>query len=322
MQEQETPFAKTIAIIGGGICGIASAKAALDQGFIPTIFEKREDIGGVWSRNGYTWNSLVGNSSRYMGKFSDLEFPKNSSLFSKRSEVINYMERYIEKYGFASQIRLNSEVKKIGFADEFQKKWRVEWMDSSSKEFHAQEFDFLIVATGFYNEPNLDAYKHCIQDPSNEKIKFLHSMDYKENSQFRDKNVILVGCSYSSTQIASEIALVSKSLINVFRKPSWILPRILYNSYYQKPLPVDFTFFSLQAFLKGAQSSHLTPEERFSKQNQMFAKFSKQNEVSKELFIDENSSNAPVISISDEYLDKARHHSIFHWVQTPFACHR
>ena len=303
MQEQQIPVPKTIAIIGGGISGIASAKASLDQGFLPTIFEKREDIGGVWSRTGYTWNSMIGNSSRYMGKFSDHEFPADASLFSKRGEVIEYMKTYIEKYGFTHDIKLNAEVLRISFTDETQKKWKVEWTEASCKEIYVKEFDFLIVATGFYNMPNLDAYKECIQDPSNEKIKFMHSMEYKENSQFRDKNVILVGCSYSSTQIASEIAQVSKSLVNVFRRPSWILSRILYNSYYKKPLPVDFTFFTLQVFMKAAESSHLSPEERFRKQNQMFAKFSKQNEVSKELFIDENSTNAPIISLADDYLD-------------------
>lgn len=37
---------KTVAIIGGGPCGILTAKSMLDEGLIPTIFEATNDIGG------------------------------------------------------------------------------------------------------------------------------------------------------------------------------------------------------------------------------------------------------------------------------------
>jgi len=299
-------FKRTIAIIGGGICGVASAKAALEHGLIPTVFEKREEIGGVWSKSGYTWNTLIGNSSRYMGQFSDLEFSPDTSLFAKRTEVISYMQNYIDKFGLAKYIKTSSEVKKIAYVDEGVKMWRtwkVEWLDGVSKEVQCQDFDYLIISTGFYNEPNLDAFLDFIKDPTNDEITFLHSMDYKENSLFKDKNVLLVGCSYSSTQIAAEIALSSKSIVNVFRRPSWILPRVVYNTYYKKDLPIDFSFFTLQSSLKATEFAHLTPQEKFMKQNQFFSKFSNQNSVSQELYIDENSEDAPLLSVSDDYLE-------------------
>ena len=42
------PRAKNIGIIGGGVSGVAAAKAFQSQGHDVTIFERLPSIGGVW----------------------------------------------------------------------------------------------------------------------------------------------------------------------------------------------------------------------------------------------------------------------------------
>lgn len=130
----------------------------------------------------------------------------------------------------------------------------------------------------------------------------MHSLEYKENSIFRDKEVVLVGCSYSSQQIAVEIAEVSKNLYNVFRKPSWALNRTLFNSFFEKKLPLDFTFFNVKTTLPKKDEPILSKAERNAKINSMFSKFCKQGHIP-ELDIGENSQNNPVISVSDNYVE-------------------
>ncbi|CAF4412421.1 unnamed protein product, partial [Rotaria magnacalcarata] len=40
---------KTVAIIGAGACGLVCAKVLLDDGFDVTLFERNEELGGIWS---------------------------------------------------------------------------------------------------------------------------------------------------------------------------------------------------------------------------------------------------------------------------------
>lgn len=44
---QEAPI-KTVAIIGAGTAGLASAKYSLAQGYDVTIYEQNEQLGGIW----------------------------------------------------------------------------------------------------------------------------------------------------------------------------------------------------------------------------------------------------------------------------------
>ena len=39
---------KTVAVIGGGVSGLAAAKAFAERGHIVVGFERTHDLGGVW----------------------------------------------------------------------------------------------------------------------------------------------------------------------------------------------------------------------------------------------------------------------------------
>jgi dimethylaniline monooxygenase (N-oxide forming) len=47
---------KKVAIIGAGPAGLTSAKYALQYGLMPTLFEKSNQIGGLWSSNTAIWD--------------------------------------------------------------------------------------------------------------------------------------------------------------------------------------------------------------------------------------------------------------------------
>ena len=191
---KDIPLKKKLAVIGGGVSGINVAKFASESGFEPKVFEKRSDIGGIWSKTGYTWNSMICNSSKYMGQFSEHPFAKDISLFPARSEIMDYLKSYAEKFDLWKYINVNVDVQQIDFrkTTEEEEIWTVEWVDLNTKEKKQEEFGNLIVATGFYNIPNVDYFRSFINDESNNKIKFIHSSEYKENSSFCNKEVLLV----------------------------------------------------------------------------------------------------------------------------------
>ena len=288
-----------IAIIGGGVSGILSAKYAKENGLTPTVFDKNEEIGGIWaSKTGYAWNSVKSNSSRYQAQFSDLEYPKEFPSFLTRTQLLDYMNRYIQKFDLAKHLQMNAEVKKIEYLKQEEKEWRIEWLDRKSNITHTQSFSYLIIATGYLNRPHLDPFLEYINDKSNDQIKFFHSGDYKENSSFQGKNVIVVGCSFSSCQIASEIGEVAKSVINIFRKPRWIIKRTVLHSHFQKPLPVDFSVFRFKDSFK----SELNQEKKNILINQWLSARSEQNSISPSLFMNESS----IFAIADDYLDSIK----------------
>lgn len=41
-------MAKRVAIVGAGVCGLASIKCCLEEGLEPTCFERSDDLGGLW----------------------------------------------------------------------------------------------------------------------------------------------------------------------------------------------------------------------------------------------------------------------------------
>ena len=48
-----------VAILGAGPSGLASCKAALEEGLVPVVFEKQRSLGGLWSEHGKAgeaWN--------------------------------------------------------------------------------------------------------------------------------------------------------------------------------------------------------------------------------------------------------------------------
>lgn len=44
---KESPI-KTVAVIGAGSSGLASAKYSLAQGYDVTVYEQNEQLGGIW----------------------------------------------------------------------------------------------------------------------------------------------------------------------------------------------------------------------------------------------------------------------------------
>ena len=293
-----------IAIIGGGISGIVATKYAKESGLTPTLFEKQEEIGGIWSKKtGYHWNSMKTNSSRYEAQFSDWEWPKDAPVFGYGSDLLDYMLSYIQNFDLAKYFRCNAEVKKIEYLNQGEKVWRVEWLDRKSNISHSQCFTYLIIATGYLSCPDLSPFVEYINDKSNDQIKFMHSSNYKENSSFRDKNVIIVGGAFSATQISSEIGEVSKSVVTLVRNPRYCVKRTVYNPHYQKSLPIDFTTFSFKyAFV----NPDITQKEQNLINNKWLSEVTQQNAVSPVLVMKENSDETPSFCITDDFLESVR----------------
>ena len=98
-----------IVIIGAGFAGIGMGirlKLAGITDFV--IVEKSAGIGGTWYDNHYPGAACDIESHLY--SFSFEPNPRWSRSFAPQPEILEYLERCVDKYGLRSHIRCNVEI--------------------------------------------------------------------------------------------------------------------------------------------------------------------------------------------------------------------
>ncbi|KAK0124728.1 hypothetical protein ONS96_008611 [Cadophora gregata f. sp. sojae] len=101
---------KSVAIIGGGPSGIATAKylAAENHFSDISIFEQRNSTGGIWNRDSISpaldveafpspiYDGLESNIPTVVMQHSDLPFPDDCALMADADAVLNYLRHYAD----------------------------------------------------------------------------------------------------------------------------------------------------------------------------------------------------------------------------------
>lgn len=226
-----------VAIIGGGASGITTAKCLREDNHEPIIFEKSDQIGGVWvfkNTSGGAFNSLRLQNSKYSTAFSDYPMPENISEFPHHTEVIQYLNDYVDTFKLRDCIRLCTTVEKITRRGDI---WEVTTDSKEGRVTH--NFDAVAVTSGLYHESKLP---HI---PGEEKFggTIIHAKDYKEPSIFAGKNIVVLGNGPSGVDIAVAASYTAKKVFWSFRRNNWFFPR------YVSKLPVDFSFKRIYKFL-------------------------------------------------------------------------
>ncbi|KAN0028783.1 hypothetical protein ACTFIV_010641 [Dictyostelium citrinum] len=314
---------KTVAIIGGGPSGLVSAKSSIECGLLPTIFEKNLDIGGIWSNsNTKVWDSMKTNVTKYFCGFSDFSIDDNTdenSLFLKQSQVFNYLYKYAENFNLLKHINYNSTVLNVSRViidekDNNKDKWKIQWIVNNNKNINNNEkdqlvlekiFDFVIIATGV-NSKEMTYDKMEILN--NFKGGIIHSKDYKSPDSYKDKRVLIIGNSFSGSQIATELTNYALSVHQtVRRKNQWIIPEVVnYNppntpSSVEINAPLDILFYIRK---QSYENSKLPREQFIQLFNNILKQLSKNNLNSDNFKYDSNDFNNPpyLLLAGNEYI--------------------
>ena len=212
---------KRVAIIGAGPSGLAqlrafqSAKANGEE--IPEIvcFEKQDDWGGLWN---YTWRTgldeygepvhcsmyryLWSNGPKEGLEFADYgfeeHFGKPIASYPPRAVLWDYIKGRVEKAGVREWIRFRTPVRRVEFKDNG--KFRVVSQDLVNDKEHDEEFDYVINAGGHFSTPNVPHY------PGFETFagRVLHAHDFRDALEFKGKDILILGTSYSAEDIGSQ----------------------------------------------------------------------------------------------------------------------
>jgi cation diffusion facilitator CzcD-associated flavoprotein CzcO len=142
---------KTVAVVGAGPCGLATAKHAIQAGLTPFVYDARPDIGGLWQANTFAWEGLRTNATRYLVSFADHPWPEGHCLFPNKIEINKYLHSYADRFELKQHIHLNRKKVKANKLTEINDKnedvtaWELEFDNGEMKKF-----DFLVCASGLH----------------------------------------------------------------------------------------------------------------------------------------------------------------------------
>ncbi|MDA7550239.1 NAD(P)/FAD-dependent oxidoreductase [Rhodobacteraceae bacterium] len=213
---------KRVAVIGAGPSGLAQLRAfqsAASKGAdIPDIvcFEKQSDWGGLWN---YDWRTGVdengepchGSMYRYLWsngpkeglEFADYSFEEHFgrqiASYPPRAVLFDYIEGRVAKADVRKWIRFSTVVRWVSY-DPDTAKFTVTVHDHNSDSCYSEEFDHVVVASGHFSTPNVPHYEGF--DSFNGRI--LHAHDFRDAREFSEKDILILGTSYSAEDIGSQ----------------------------------------------------------------------------------------------------------------------
>lgn len=193
-----------VIIIGGGWSGLVACKHMLEADFSVALFEKREEIGGIW---GYSddpaiitaMKNTVTSSSSTVTEISDFPMPPDFGHFPHHTKIKKYLESYCSKFNLGPHIKTNTEISQV-------KKEGERWVVSTaSGETYSSKY--LCVCTGTHRVPN-DEIMHTVFAPF--KGKIIHSIEYKRPlPEHIGKKILVYGGGETASDIATELSYVA-----------------------------------------------------------------------------------------------------------------
>ncbi|KAF8781442.1 Dimethylaniline monooxygenase like protein [Argiope bruennichi] len=233
---------KRIAIIGGGIAGIASLVALKEEGCFDMIcFEKTDKYGGTWN---YREEPIVSVGSimptthfvvsKELSAISNFPPPKEYNNFMKHDQIFEYVEEYAKRHDVLKHIQCNSEVTEVKRHDDFEEtgRWTVTVKNILSEEITTGVYDGVMICIGHINRPIIPSY------PGQDLFKgnLFHSHSLKGVEPYRDKTVVVVGMGCSGLDAAIETSNVAKQVYLSARSGAHVVNRVGLNG-----IPYDYT---------------------------------------------------------------------------------
>ncbi len=212
---------KTVAVIGGGVSGLAAAKAFDERGHRVIGFERSHDFGGVWELS-RSYPDVQTQSPKDLYRFTDHPMPRDYPEWPKGPQVHAYLQSYADKHNLQRLFHLSTNVVSMNRRADGRPGWTLELQ--SSGRTRVEDFDFVAICTGQFSDKNI------ITHPGQDSFvagggQVIHSSEYTDPAMAGGKRVVVLGGSKSGTDIAVNAAQCgAKQVTLVYRETVWRLP--------------------------------------------------------------------------------------------------
>jgi dimethylaniline monooxygenase (N-oxide forming) len=246
---------------GGGVSGIGAAKVLKQNGYDVVVYERGNQLGGIWSI-GYQDVNIQSFDFQY--HYTDFPWPKDMicSPHPTPREVLHYLQATVEYYEL--NVRLNHTVISM---EERSDGWILCVSHALGKML--KKFDYVIVSSGLFTEgkyrpvfegqevrnlyekrearlPVCLSLRHCLSHVSLSLPPPIQSFqgdivterDITSPETFQNQKVLVLGYGKSALDMAVLSASRSLQTYHVFRQPRWTLPETLFG------FPSSYLLFS------------------------------------------------------------------------------
>jgi len=213
---------KKIAIIGAGWVGVGVLRILKEKGYKVDVFEKRNDIGGVWHPD----NAYAGLSIHQASKGIEFfDFPLPSQIDKTERipslEVYHYLQKYCQAKNLYPHMQFNLTVMRVNY-DSQHKKSTIYYKNSENAEFSIDGYDYVIYTNGFSNH----TVPH-FPDANNFSGKIIHSFDANEKLMqsliAENKKITVLGGSKTATDMIIYFYRCGYKVTWLYRTPYWFL---------------------------------------------------------------------------------------------------
>jgi trimethylamine monooxygenase len=213
---------RKVAIIGAGPSGLAQLRAfqsaAAKGEAIPeiTCFEKQGDWGGLWN---YSWRTgldeygepvhcsmyryLWSNGPKEGLEFADYTFDEHFgraiASYPPRAVLFDYIKGRVEKAGVRDWIKFRHSCRRVEY-DGAKGTFRVIVEDLVNDREVVGDYDHVVCATGHFSTPNVPYFEGF----ETYQGRVLHAHDFRDALEFKDKDILIIGTSYSAEDIGSQ----------------------------------------------------------------------------------------------------------------------
>jgi 4-hydroxyacetophenone monooxygenase len=208
-----------VAIIGSGNSGVAMGVQLNLLGIPYDIYERRSEVGGVWSVNRYPDIRVDTMSCMYQAGYVK-RYPW-TEYFARGPEMVQYLADTARAFGVEEHIHFLHEVTSMRF-DEQTSRWELQ-IAHGDETVHASA-SVVVAATGLF----LNALKPDIAGIGDFAGDVLHTTRWPDGYSLAGKTAAVIGNGSTGVQLLSPVAREAKEVQVYVRTPQWITPQVYY----------------------------------------------------------------------------------------------
>ena len=201
-----------ICVIGAGPGGLAFAKILKDRGFQYDQFEATDDVGGNWKHGVYETAHII--SSKSVTEYKSFPMPADYPDFPSKNQMCSYFQAYAKHNDLYRNIFFNTKV--IYCRPIENNYWEV-----TLNTGEIIIYESIILCNGHHWSKRFPTFAGQFTG------EYIHSKDFKNPEQFKNKRILTIGGGNSACDVASEAARVGACSDISMRSGIWFLPKTL-----------------------------------------------------------------------------------------------